>query len=283
MGDSTTNFFLLFTRSAEAALALRQRLNETVEELDDIRRKHTELEVKYETLSAELTIAKSDLNLVNKDQLDILHTLRESVNEDKAELEAENARIKDQVQELQDKAKMQLEQINSLLMEKVNLQSEGIGQRERMLERERDYSDLRAQIAGKDLPEETKSRVLALHEENVQLKEANRTQKQKLLEAKQHKLFEAESQKKGSPGTFDEAEESFRSQIKILQEEVARQKQIYQEAVLRYSREQELILGAIHAQGMRRGREHLAGKKARDEPKNAWLSQQRYQSASLRR
>lgn len=33
---------------------------------------------------------------------------------------------------------MQLEQINGLLLEKVNLQSEGIGHREKLLQRERD-------------------------------------------------------------------------------------------------------------------------------------------------
>lgn len=46
--------------SAEAAIALRQRLNETVEELDVLRKEHTELEVKFESQSRELTIAKSD-------------------------------------------------------------------------------------------------------------------------------------------------------------------------------------------------------------------------------
>jgi len=34
---------------------------------------------------------------------------------------------------------MQLEQVNALLLEKVNLQSEGIGHREKMLQRERDF------------------------------------------------------------------------------------------------------------------------------------------------
>ena len=77
------------------------------------------------------------MTLVNKDQLDILATLRESVNEDKAELESEVERLRNQVKELADKNKMQLEQINGLLLEKVNLQSEGIAQRDRMLQRER--------------------------------------------------------------------------------------------------------------------------------------------------
>ena len=79
------------------------------------------------------------VNLVNRDQLDILATLRESVNEDKKNLEADVARLKSQVKELGDKNRMQLEQVNSLLLEKVNLQSESIGQREKMLQRERDF------------------------------------------------------------------------------------------------------------------------------------------------
>ena len=78
------------------------------------------------------------MNLVHKDQLEILATLRESVNEDKAGLEAEVQRLIEQIRELGEKNKMQLEQINGLLLEKVNLQSEGLDQRDRMLQRERD-------------------------------------------------------------------------------------------------------------------------------------------------
>jgi hypothetical protein len=44
----------------EAAIALRQRLNETVEQLDTLHKDHTEMEVKSEALNRELTIAKSD-------------------------------------------------------------------------------------------------------------------------------------------------------------------------------------------------------------------------------
>lgn len=79
------------------------------------------------------------MNLVNKDQLEILSTLRESVNEDKAGLESDMTKLQNQMKELSDKNKMQLEQINGLLLEKITLQSEGIGQRERLLERERNF------------------------------------------------------------------------------------------------------------------------------------------------
>ena len=141
--------------------------------------------------------------LVNRDQLDILSSLRESVNDDKVALEEEVDRLKQQLREASEKNKMQLEQINSLLLEKVNLQSEGIGQREKMLQRERDFgcvgtnqmkprlsnelthfSDLRASISGKGVPEDVKSRILGLHEDNVQLKEHLKTVQDKLGKAR---------------------------------------------------------------------------------------------------
>lgn len=77
---------------------------------------------------------------MNKDQLEILAALRESVNEDKTGLEGEVTKLQSQIQELKEKNKMQLEQVNTLLMEKVSLQSDGLTQRERMLERERDFT-----------------------------------------------------------------------------------------------------------------------------------------------
>lgn len=54
------NSLLIGTYSAEAAIALRQRLNETIEQLEELRKEHAELEVKSDTLDKELTIAKSN-------------------------------------------------------------------------------------------------------------------------------------------------------------------------------------------------------------------------------
>ena len=79
------------------------------------------------------------MTLVNRDQLEILASLRESVNEDKASLEADVDRLKKHIKELSEKNRMQLEQVNVLLLEKVNLQSEGIGHREKLLQKERDF------------------------------------------------------------------------------------------------------------------------------------------------
>jgi len=129
--------------------------------------------------------------------VDILNSLRESVSEDKAELEEEVQRLQKQIRDLSDKNKMRLEQVNGLLLEKISMQSEGLGQRERMLERQREFMDLKASFAGKDLPEEVKTRLLGLHEENIQLKEQIKTSQEKLNRAKQFikdqdKLFREE-------------------------------------------------------------------------------------------
>ncbi|KAL0947284.1 hypothetical protein HGRIS_013404 [Hohenbuehelia grisea] len=271
---------------AEAAIALRQRLNETIEQLDVLQKAHAELEVKFEGQNRELTIAKSDLNLVNKDQLDILATLRESVNEDKASLEADVEKLRKQNKELSDKNRMQLEQVNGLLLEKVTLQSEGIGQREMMLQRERAIGDLRASLSGKDVPEDIKAKMLALHEDNISLKESVKSSQEKLQKARQFiksqdKLFKEEQAAKtiATPAMFEEAEASFKSQIKILEEELTRQKQRLVETTKRFRREQELMIGAIHDHGMRQARGQLSGGQKTTSQAESWLGKQREKSS----
>jgi protein HOOK3 len=94
---------------------------------------------------------------------------------------------------------MQLEQINELLMEKVNLQSEGIGHREKMLQRERDFGDLRASLSGKDLPEDVKARLLSMHEESLVLSQSIKTANDKLAKARQVKLQSLASRRSLTP------------------------------------------------------------------------------------
>ncbi|KIY68000.1 HOOK-domain-containing protein [Cylindrobasidium torrendii FP15055 ss-10] len=267
---------------AEAAIALRQRLNETVEKLDEVQKNYAELSVKYDTQAKELTIAKSDLTLVNKDQLDILSTLRESVNEDKAGLETDIERLTAQNKELHDKNRMQLEQVNALLLEKINLQSEGIGQRERMLQRERDFGDLRASLNGKPVPEDVKAQMLAMAEELANLRDAHKAGQEKLQKAKQFiktqdKLFKEEHAAKGpmmAAGNFEEAETSFRQQIKLLEDELARQKHLVNQLTHRYQKEQEMMMASIHAMGLTQARSHLGGHPSRKES-ISWLGKTR--------
>jgi protein HOOK3 len=125
------------------------------------------------------------VNLVNKDQVEILHSLRENLNQDKEALESDVNTLRGQLTEVSDKNKMLLEQVNSLLMEKVTMQTDGLGQRERMLERERELGDLRMVLAGKDIPEDVKSKMMSLHEEAVLLREQLKTANEKLTKARQ--------------------------------------------------------------------------------------------------
>lgn len=78
------------------------------------------------------------MTLVGKDQLDILKSLRESVSTEKDALAEELKRLKALLQTAEDRVQMQLSQVNTLLMEKVSLQSDGIDQRDKMLEKEKD-------------------------------------------------------------------------------------------------------------------------------------------------
>ncbi|KAF5324552.1 hypothetical protein D9611_004474 [Ephemerocybe angulata] len=242
----------------EAAIALRQRLNESVEQLDTLRKEHAELEVKYDTASRELTIAKSDLTLVNKDQLDILSSLRESVNEDKIELEADVERLKKQNKELNEKNRLQLEQVNALLMDKMNLQTEGIGHREKLL------NELNSALPG-NVPEEFRKRWLSLHEDSVAQKETIKSLNEKLVKAKQLVKVQDKLIKDGNAASLSvisqtasgEAEANFRSQVKLLEEDIVRQKAKLAECQARYAREHELMLSCIHNIGMKNVRHQL--------------------------
>lgn len=266
----------------EAAIALRQRLNETVDQLDSLRKEHAELEVAFDTQERELTIAKSNLNLVNKDQVDILASLRESLKEDKAGMEADMNRLKNQIRELNEKNKMLLEQVNGLLLEKANLQSDGIGQRDKMIQRERIFGDLRASVSGKDVPEDVKARLLALHEDNVVIKEQLKTAQDKLAKARQFiksqdKLFKEEQAKLGgrSTSSFEEAEGSFQTQIKDLKEEVQRERAMRVDLEKQRRKEQALMSSCIFNQGMVKLR-NASNPSSKGKPApTAWLPRQR--------
>ena len=104
-------------------------------------------------------------------------------------------------QELSDKNKMQLEQINKLLIEKVTLWSEGIDQQEQLLECECNLRfvsyccqtcalhywftyDCRTSMNEKEPQGESKMRFLGPYKENLHLKEQLATMQAKLSKAK---------------------------------------------------------------------------------------------------
>ncbi|KAF8606523.1 hypothetical protein BDV93DRAFT_347797 [Ceratobasidium sp. AG-I] len=90
----------------------------------------------------------------------------------------------------------------------------------------------------------------------------------------QDKLFKEQQGKSANIGMLEEAEENYRSQIKIIEEEVERHKRLLREATQRYQQEQTLMLGIIQRHGMNATRGHLRQSQQRNAP-SSWLGQQR--------
>ncbi|GAA6040131.1 hypothetical protein JCM8097_002041 [Rhodosporidiobolus ruineniae] len=259
----------------EAALALRQRLNETVDELEQIRREHAELDVKLSSQARELTVAKSDLNLVNKDQVDILRELRASVSAERDQLVDEVERLRRTIKDGEEKARATAEQVNKLLLEKISMQDSTISEREKALERERETSTLKSSLAAKGLLPADQARVDKLERENEAFRQQVGEMEGKLQKAK--------------VGNFDEAEQTYRQEISQLKDELERQKINHVELESFYRREQQLMLSAWHDLGMRAMRERVAATPTRGagtaavgpnayQPQS-WLSQQRQKAA----
>jgi protein HOOK3 len=103
----------------EANYALRLRLNETVDELDLAKKEISRLTVDHEQTSRALTIARSDLTLVGRDKLDMLEELRLQVNGEKADLEKQLQHLQEELKIKLDEERMNISQINALLMEKI--------------------------------------------------------------------------------------------------------------------------------------------------------------------
>ncbi|KAL7414007.1 HOOK-domain-containing protein [Mrakia frigida] len=282
----------------EATIALRQRLNETVDELDQVKMKLAELEVKHSSISEELTIAKSGLTLCNKDQIEILHSLRESVNEDKATILQEASQLKAKLADLTQKNRMQIDQINGLLMDKVGMQTKDIGHREKLIEREKAFGDLRVSLAGRDLPEDVKARLLDLQDEKFAAEGEVKLLLSKLKTAEDHvqkaKKFIREQdgvikdqRKKATAAlgdNFAEAQQSYEAQITALNQEIARLKSKQREIEKRYRIDYELMASTVHDMGMKINRGHLGGGGKQDLQPSSWLAQQRKQlGGGLRR
>jgi len=70
---------------------------------------------------------------------------------------------------------------------------------------------------------------------------------------------------------FEEAEASFRSQIKNLEEEIEHQKKVLAEQAQNFKREQELMLSAIHAAEMKKIRQQLDSPWQSKPTPTAWL------------
>ncbi|KAA1111482.1 hypothetical protein PGT21_001382 [Puccinia graminis f. sp. tritici] len=259
---------------AEASIALRQRLNETTEELEKLKAEHIELTVSYEQVNQELILAKSDLNLVGKDQLEMLSSLRDSVSTEKIALQDELDRLKKEQGSLRDQLSMKTEQIQSLLLEKINLQSDSIDQRERMLLRERQLSGGQVKSPKtEELSEEARTKLGVTEQLYKEKDDECRMLKAKLDKAKlfimsQDKLYKESVDGRGSNllpvdvsslnNNFDETVQTYQAELSSSKDLIDRLRNQYHEMETRYEKELRLMASAWHNLGQQKIRETIA-------------------------
>lgn len=257
----------------EASIALRFRLNETVDELERLKVEHAELTVAHEQVSNELTTAKSDLHLVGKDQIEILSSLRESISTEKIGLMNEVERLKNEINSLRDSLKMKTDQIQSLLLEKIHLQSDSIDQREMMLRRERELSNQTAGPAGGGDGNDDQIRLGVLERICREKEEEMKIVKSKLEKARmfileQHQMIQSQASGNGNgvkpmdlsslTNSYEEMEQTSKAEIRSLKEQIERLKTELMEINGRYEKELRLMGSAWYNLSQQTLRETIA-------------------------
>ncbi|KAK4049671.1 hypothetical protein OIV83_003946 [Microbotryomycetes sp. JL201] len=238
----------------QACAALRQQLADATSTVEDLQSLCTRQESRIEEMVEQLNVAESNLELVDKDQLEALNALRQSVSVDKAVLKDQLAQARLDLQSAKDDLKLQTSQVNALLKEQVALQRDGIEQRDRLLER--------------------KSNDPEVEELKLKLKKAKEFIKQQDQQFRER--YEAEDN-----GLSDEAAQEYESRIATLTDELSRQRSNTAELEVRYRREQQLMLAAWHDVGMQHMREGVATASGRlsssrhQAQPTSWLAQQR--------
>ncbi|ORY35634.1 HOOK protein-domain-containing protein [Naematelia encephala] len=273
--------------STQTAIALQQKLDEVIEEREVLLKSQTEAKAEIEQLEKSLRSAQRDLSLVDKDQQDMLAALKEDVQIQTKELDSQVLEFREQVATLKEKDRLHLEEVKRLLVEKADLQSAGIDQRDIALTREKQFGELRATLASSGVSADVQSQMIELHERNTRLSGEIRDLGDKLQRAKafirnQDALFRAEHTARASGGDFEEAQRSYEGQIETLKSDLHKARQNAEAIEKRYALEQQLMLSAWHDLGSRTVREHInaAGSaiRSRGAPKplpNGWLGRQR--------
>ncbi|KAI7872978.1 hypothetical protein BDF14DRAFT_1716129, partial [Spinellus fusiger] len=178
---------------------------------------------------------------------------------------------------LEEQTKKQLQDINKLLLEKDMLQSQSIEQKDLLLERERQNSEMKASLAalGAKDDEPLKQQNAQLQQQIIQVQEQLHEIQIKLRKAKefikqQDKMLKETKLGEGI-GNYDEAVASLKAELALRDEENEKLKKQLHEVRLQARREQQLIISAWYDVTRRTQRE-LANSKVSP---NSWLGQQR--------
>lgn len=191
------------------------------------------------------------VSLVDQDQLTVLARLRDSVSQEKAELEAGSKASQVEIAKLKETTAMQSSQINTLLMDKVNLQGTALEQRDQAL--------------GNQANDAISSQSTLVQLEALRSEAASRQQeldqtKEKLLKARQFireqdRLFkEQHANSQPAEASFGSDEEAYKAQIEALQAALSKQQALNDDIENRYQREMRYMTAAWQARGMQTAR-----------------------------
>ncbi|KAL1411320.1 hypothetical protein Q8F55_002271 [Vanrija albida] len=268
----------------QTALALRQQLDEVLEDRSNLVKDKQAAEVAHEELVRQLTAAKADLGLVDKDKRSIIASARDEANTESTKFSEQVAALKDELSTLKERDRLHLEEIRRLMMDKIELQSAGNERTQEALEREQRLNDLRASLEAGGVPPMVQHEVLELRQRNDALttevaKLTDRLKQARAFIKNQDALFRAEHEKRIS-SDFNEVQKSYESQIATLKNELSVVKHNALSIESLYRLEQQLMLSAWHDLGTRVVRDHVgaAGLRRPVMPRpvmSSWLARQR--------
>ncbi|TXT13806.1 hypothetical protein VHUM_01173 [Vanrija humicola] len=268
----------------QTTLALRQQLEEVLEDRNNLVKDKQAAEVAHEELVRQLTAAKADLGLVDKDKRNIIASARDEANTDSAKFSEQVTALKDELSTLKERDRLHLEEIRRLMMDKIELQSAGNERTQEALEREQRLNDLRASLEAGGVSPMVQHEVLELRQRNDTLttevaKLTDRLKQARAFIKNQDALFRAEHEKRIS-SDFNEVQKSYESQISTLKNELSVVKHNALSIESLYRLEQQLMLSAWHDLGTRVVRDHVgaAGLRRPVMPRpvmSSWLARQR--------
>ncbi|KAF7728001.1 hypothetical protein EC973_006766 [Apophysomyces ossiformis] len=186
--------------------------------------------------------------------------------------------MQEKTRHMEEQAKQQLKDINDLLREKDMLQSQTIEQKDLLLAKERQNSDMKASLAAFEAKDDE-----PLKQQNAHLQQqliASQEQYRELvLKHRKAKEFIKQQDKMlketkiGEGGNYDEAVASLKTELMLRDEEVEKLKKQLHETRLQTRREQQLIISAWY-EVTRRTHKELVNSRVYPNP-NSWLGQQR--------
>ncbi|KAJ9056491.1 hypothetical protein DSO57_1032502 [Entomophthora muscae] len=281
--------------SYDLSLNLRVRLSETEEELSQCKRKLAEAQVALESCRNELLVAKSDLSMVGKDQLEAIALAKQELVRVTEALTDEKDSALQKCQELEGESKKQIQQINQLLMDKDALRTQSLQQKDMLLENERTIGDLKATLvalesrgpgtSANDLSEaqsclaKETSRCMELREENIRLKglEEKLSLQLKFLEEKIKASEKYGSRSLGlEEGIFQEAS-ALKAELQNKENEVQRLKDQMKDIQSLHHRELTFMSSAWYDLGIKAQRDTSSGSTAANgrQLPASWLTKQR--------